>query len=385
MKTIEKDMMIFGNVHTVDNIMNGDKDIFIIIEKEHTPNEDNTLYFAEQKFEKREKAYILENGELMEVQDKLSAKNIVSGEYELMNRQNLSQKQIVPLFYLKKNEEDVCVYSQLRFTVEDAIFIKTGCLKNRDMNIDQTIRYAISLYQKNFVFLGNHQCYYRKMDSKKEIEYKFNIIDNSDPWLLICELMEDMRMGKIDNYIYEYKDEFQKWDYMNYMFKINGNEDERGYISFIPQTNGNYLIKRKIYQQDQLSRTEIHYKNVEIKVPLNKYIEEKFKLYEYVEFAPFRRVRYDINIECCKTGNVHGIFFDYITINGHKEILKQCEIEYLRTRSLYENTEYQDELLKLKEYMVDFFKKRKINFEETFFSKLSFVTNVFEKENSVKI
>lgn len=40
---------------------------------------------------------------------------------------------------------------------------------------------------------------------------------------------------------------------------------------------------------------------------MKNYIEEHFGLKDYVEFPPFRRVRYDINIECLSTGNVHDI------------------------------------------------------------------------------
>lgn len=368
--------IIWGNINII-NKMEFKDDNYIILDNSavSTDNMDNTVYFKSDELSHKEKAVLLKDKKTIVCQNDYSVKDIINGRAFVNSELSFMERRIiVPLFYLRTINGHINIYSQLRFSKNDIIFIKTGICENDDIN--SIIQKAIMLHKDNFVFLGNHQCYYRKMDSAKEIEYKFNINDASDPWVMINDIFDEVTDGKLENYIFEYKDDFQKWDYMNYMFKINGDESEKGYISFIPQTNGKYLVKRKIYQYDQISRTEIHYKNMDVKCPLHDFIENYFGLHDYVEFPPFRRVRYDINIENYKTGNVHGIFFDYITVEGHDNVLKQCEIEYLRTRALFDNDEYQNELVYLKNYMIDFFKRKNIEYTETFYSKLSFMDDV---------
>lgn len=375
-------VIVFGNVHKIDQVYKNVKDSYLILESSRSDldDKDNTIFYDSLESNKKENAYCLRKNEISLCKEKYSVQEMINGNIEEQVLE-MDPRQVVPLFFFRKQDDVVDIYSQLRFTKEDLIFIKTGTYQiKEDTSYIDLVDKAIKIHAENFVFLGNHQCYYSKMNAAKEIEYKFNIVDDTDPWVMINDIIDDVNSQKLDNYIFEYRDDFQKWDYMNYMFKINGNEEEKGYISFIPQTNGKYLIKRKIYQKDQLSRTEIHYKNVDIQVPLKEYIENYFGLKDYVEFPPFRRVRYDINIECCKTGNVHGIFFDYISVEGNDKILKQCEIEYLRTRSLFENDEYRNELDYLRDYMKTFFEKRSVDYRETFYSKLSFMTDLYQRK-----
>jgi len=383
------DVMIMGNINMmeiegsyIDNvvIMQG------LYNKKCIPP--NTLYVAGEDLSKKNECTIYSQKSQQKI-GKHSFKDIFFNRKLiddfaaiLKSRLNIvtsccSTQNIVPLFYLINYDDDIHIYSQMRYSQDDIIFIKIAIEKDESFNsVLEILKFSIDVHNKNRVFLENHQCYYRKEDSSQEIEYKFNVIGSAEPWSMINDIYNDVEQGKLKNFIFEYKDEFQKWDYMNYMFKIYGDKTQKGYISFIPQTNGRYLIKRKLYNDDQLSRTEIHYKNVEIKMPLRDYIEREFNV-EYKEFPPFRRVRYDINIECINHGNVHGIFFDRITVGGEQKQLVQCEIEYLRTRSLYSNNQYQNELDYLRDYMKSFFGKYKINYVETFYSKLSFMEELF--------
>ncbi len=373
--------IVIGSVHAIDEI---DKKInidnYLVLENYYEQSKaKNTVYLSKEDLVKKTNVKVIEDNNEKNVINDISMNemfastsfNVELGKNKLSNH---DWKSYVPLFYFYKNGSEVVIYSQLRFCQDEMIFIKTGDISIDELNsFKDLVLYAQKLHWDNTVFLGNHQCYYTKNDASHENEYKFNLHgENADPWVLINDIYNDIRDGKVNDYIFEFKDDFQKWDYMNYMFKIYGDETEEGYISFIPQTNGKYLIKRKIYKQDQLSRTEIHYKNVDVNMPLGEYIEKVFKV-KYKEFPPFRRIRYDINIECKTTGNVHGIFFDYITIEGKEDILRQCEIEYLRTRSLFKNDEHMEELKFLKNYMEDFFKERNVEYENTFFSKLSFM------------
>ncbi len=55
----------------------------------------------------------------------------------------------------------------------------------------------------------------------------------------------------------------------------------------------------------------------------------------------FRRVRYDVNVESLRTGHGYAVMFDRCTLpasseaeSGDGAVLVQCEVEYLRSRTV---------------------------------------------------
>ena len=401
MKLLNKGYLVLGNINVINNIIkNCEEQKYIILESNlnFSPGY-NTIYLKEEHLYANANYFVVNGREETFETGTISYQEIFNGLE--VSRQFISKSKeclgeefarsligCVPLFYVnintdKKNNNIIEYYSQLRYSETDIIFMKTGEHDDKielnstgvEFDFNDLLHKLVEKHRENAVFLGNHQCYYRKENSSKEIEYKFNILSDTNIWHNIVEMYNRFKSYKFKDFILEYKDEIQKWDYMNYMFEVLEPEEERGYISFIPQTNGKELIKRKIYSEDQLSRTEMHFKDNVVDSPRSDFLSKKFGVKAF-EFQPFRRVRYDINIESLKSGNVHGIFLDYITVAGSDKKLIQCEIEYLRTRSLYGNDAYMEELNLLKEYVIDYFKENNIDYIETFYSKLSFMKDV---------
>ena len=128
-------------------------------------------------------------------------------------------------------------------------------------------------------------------------------------------------------------------------------------------------------------RREHHYKQQAIEVPFKRYVEERFKV-QTIAYPPFRRVRYDVNFESLRTGHVYGIFFDYSTIDDEKKAsMTQCEVEYLRSRTLvsFDEQDVLDEMREITEWVCDVLQGLHINYEKTYYSKLTFL-----KENRAK-
>jgi len=289
----------------------------------------------------------------------------------------------VPLFFADvvcrdgpglRLESPVDLFSQLRFTPADALFIRTNpepyCrliaadpdpargpaerLGLRPSGADAPWREAIRLHGENFVFLNNHQCYYTRCFPGQEVEYKLDLEPPVDIWGLTMHFYGLLRGGGLPGYRPEYRDEYQAWDYMNHLYEVTAPEKERGYVSFIPCTNGRCLVKRKHYTEDALVRGETHERDVAVDLQAlddyaGRYGERTRR------FPPFRRVRYDVNLESLKSGHVYGVFFDHSSIvvaDGSRparpaqgvagatrtprdaEVLMQCEIEYLRSRTV---------------------------------------------------
>ncbi|MER5553524.1 hypothetical protein ABT001_17960 [Streptomyces sp. NPDC002793] len=244
---------------------------------------------------------------------------------------------VVPLFYVTADGDRAHVHSQIRFLAEDACFIRVTPepVATADVETLGWLADAVRLHAEGFLFLNNHQRYYRKCFSGQELEYKYTLTPPVDVWTLTVELYQTLLNGGLPGYIMEYRDEYQAWDYLNHLFEVTGpTEAELGYASFIPTTDGKHLLKRKWYAQDTFDRRESHTYGLDLADDggFERHILEELKV-EAVRLPSFRRVRYDVNFESVRTGHVYGIFFDHCSLVDAREVtLNQCELEYLRSR-----------------------------------------------------
>jgi hypothetical protein len=295
---------------------------------------------------------------------------------------------------------DVDFYSQIRFTGPDALFIRSSPCPYAllDAPGDSAASAAAAaamaarlglgpcdglgwvdeckrLHGAGHVFLNNHQCYYTKCFPGREFEFKLNLAPPVDIWSLNMDFYNMIRAGALPGYMLEYHDEFQAWDYMNQVFEVTSPESERGYISFIVNPNGRYLIKRKWYVEDQLERGEVHEKDVAVTQPLLDFVRGRYGV-EARALPAFRRTRYDVNFESQKSGHVYGIFFDInVIVDLEAAPLAQCEVEYLRSRTLVppDSGLVMPELVAVTAWVRAELDRRGVRYEQGFYSKLSFL------------
>lgn len=285
----------------------------------------------------------------------------------------------VPLCYLSCAADDgFYVYSQVRFLAEDACFVRVtqepvGCGAAESLS---WLEPALEAHAKNALFLNNHQRYYRKCFPGQELEYKFTLDPPPDIWALTVTLHQRIRRGELSGFIPEYRDEFQAWDYGNYLFEVVGPEAELGYVSFIPTTDGKQLMKRKWYAKDAFSRREQHTYGLDLDPSQHAdYVRTVLGL-EARPMPPFRRVRYDVNFESVRTGHVYGVFFDHCSLQDAPEVtLSQCELEYLRTRSPLEpdGSSVLGEMAGLAHWVEGYLREHGIQGERSYYSKRTFL------------
>lgn len=222
--------------------------------------------------------------------------------------------------------------------------------------------------------------YISKSEIPNTIVIDLNLLTNNVEEI---EFYEDVESNEIPFYIPEFGDEFQAWDYENYLFEINTPQEEAGYISFIPLTQGGYIIKRKWFIEDSVQRKETLY-NETMKIDnFEEFIKNRFGV-TGKKLPSFQRIRYDVNFESLITGHVFGVYFDYSYLHSDKtKVLCQCELEYIRTRSIKEidENEMLEQFNDLANYMDSFFAKRDIKTNRGVYSKLSFLQTV-SKENA---
>lgn len=286
---------------------------------------------------------------------------------------------LVPLFYISGTDTGVHVYSQIRFLAEDACFIRITpepLAADTDPEDLAWLPAALELHARRFLFLNNHQRYYRKLFGGNELEYKYTL-DAPDCWTLTAEMQRRIRAGLLPGYVMEYRDEFQAWDYLNHLFDVVGPEGEQGYVSFIPTTDGRHLVKRKWYRQDTFNRRETHTYGVQVEDDggFEAYVERELGV-EAVRLPSFRRVRYDVNFESVRTGHVYGIFFDHCSLVAAPHIiLNQCELEYLRSRTAVEPEESAAlaEMAEIAAWLEDFLREHGLDATRGYYSKRTFL------------
>ncbi|AHN24192.1 hypothetical protein FCT18_20240 [Lysinibacillus sphaericus] len=292
-------------------------------------------------------------------------------------------KILLPLCLMYEKDCEIYLFSYLRILNNKILFIFSGKEFREKIDKNNLLTLFQEKHRQNALFFNNHQCYYNKLFKGEEIEYKYTLPKNGDIWKLTQDFYNDVKLNKIPEYIPEFGDEFQSWDYENYLFEINSPIEERGYISFIPLTKGGYTIKRKWFSEDSVKRREVHYKETEKISDYKKYIHDRFGVTGR-ELPSFQRIRYDVNFESILTGHVFGVYFDYSYLHSDEtKVLCQCELEYIRTRSINRNDEREmlEQFNELANYMDKFFKERAIPTNRGVYSKLSFLKNCIKENN----
>ncbi|MFD8498260.1 hypothetical protein [Amycolatopsis sp. NPDC059657] len=288
---------------------------------------------------------------------------------------------IVPLCYVSAVFEDgrylAHLYAQIRFLAEDACFIRLTPEPVAVTGPDDLgwLDEFLDRHAGESLFLNNHQKYYRKCFAGKELEYKYTLEPPVDIWTLTVELYRRLRAGALSGYLMEYRDEFQAWDYFNHLFQVTAPEADRGYVSFVPTTDGANLVKRKWFESDAFERRESHTYGVRPAAGFDAYVRDELGV-SATRLPSFRRVRYDVNFESTRTGHVYGIFFDHVSlIEAPEMVLNQCEVEYLRSRTVLEPDESAvlKEIAEIATWLEGFLREHGLTDERGYYSKMTFL------------
>jgi hypothetical protein len=283
-----------------------------------------------------------------------------------------------PILYAswEGDPERVHTHGQARVSTHDVLLVRNS---PEPVPYADWVSHGARNHARDPVFLNNHQCYYRKCMPGREAEHKFTFTRPVDVWALIVAVYDELRAARLPGFVMEYGDEFQRWDYENHLFEVLDPPAERGYVSFIPRTDGRYNMKRKIYEEDALTRREDQYSGIELSGSFEETIADRFGALTVRRLPSFRRVRYDVNLESVRTGHVYGIFFDHCPLLEDPSVaLSQCEVEYLRTRSVLPPDEDAvfPELELVADWTAELLDRRGQEFRRDFYSKLSFLRDV---------
>ncbi|WP_413741623.1 hypothetical protein ACL2XO_23550 [Sodalis sp. RH15] len=222
--------------------------------------------------------------------------------------------------------------------------------------------------------LLNDTCWYSRWKHDMELERKFTFQGIPNTWKLNTALYEAINLrGELSGFIPELDMSLQVFDYDNHIFEVI-EPSAKGYISFIPQTNNKVAIKQKWFAKNAELRKESIYYDVTLS---NSEFESKAREMaggEIKRLAPFRRKRFDVNFESLETGNIYGVYFDICRSldEPSRFAFSQCEVEYCRSRTLFDYSNVMEEFELVCAYVKHFLEQQGMLFEQNLYSKLDF-------------
>lgn len=358
----------------------------------------NTLLFSPGIFEAKEVFYKDSNDSWKHVNSKgmsLDFNFFTNKHHQLSNDSYKWLSQVIPMAEEKTNdlhpficivpkESEMIIYHHMAVGKRGSLYVAYEWLSpiHKLQEPEQVVN-AIEVSKEKWKVARrsfNNNCWYTKWRSDVEIERKYTFTKPVDTWVLIQKLYHSILSGELNEFVPEFNDEFQVWDFENYMFEILEPQHKRGYVSFIPQSNGLMTVKQKNFEEDAEIRSETI--TAHVKLALDE-IEEYAKSFGQVRALPhYRRKRFDVNLESLKTGNVYGIFFDLCRPIGDEvegNALFQCEVEYIRSRVMAPVHEVMEEYEKVCSFTKEFLLNQKIEFNEGYYSKLSYLRDYTKK------
>jgi len=226
--------------------------------------------------------------------------------------------------------------------------------------------------------LLNDNSGFSRWQAEFELERKLTFSHLPDTWKLTQDLYQRMLSGDISGFVPELGLEFQVYDYESHVFEVLTPPSEAGYISFIPQSDGKMTTKRKWFVENAELRKEtiIGHQNIRFD-EIDRHVSTMTNG-RTVRLSAFRRKRFDVHMESLTTGHIFGIYFDICRIVGDEQsVMSQCEIEYCRSRTLFDLKDVYEEFEMVAAYAETFLASNNVSFERNLYSKLDFVRDHF--------
>jgi hypothetical protein len=247
---------------------------------------------------------------------------------------------VAPLFILGRASDTIILHAQVRLGDRDALFVRAGTthVAGQQINPPALLSEVISHVERHREFLNNHQCCYTNFWPGEEIENKITLTAPVDIHDITVDLRNLVGSPRMPDYIWDYRDDYQMWDFDNRMFAITEPVSDAGYISFMPAFAGTVIVKRKWFVRDTIRRREARWRNVAIpatQTGFDTYLRTEANANaSYV--GSFRRTRFDTTCEATRTGNIFGLMVDWCRPlrDLQSKHLYRVEIEYLHSRTL---------------------------------------------------
>jgi hypothetical protein len=220
-----------------------------------------------------------------------------------------------------------------------------------------------------------------RFEDEDEIELKFTIRDQTQPWVIADALARAVQSREIKGFIPDLGNEMQRWSYEQHTFEVVSPARHRGYIAFMAMSDGSTAVKFKFFDHDSIRRYERCILDVRLEpTEFRSYISSAIGDADLRELPYLRRTRFDVNVESATTGHFFGLEADEVQSGG--QVMRQLEIEYHRSRACYgvHAASIEPELARLADQVDRLLRRWEIFAERGYLSKLSFLKRVAQAE-----
>jgi hypothetical protein len=244
-----------------------------------------------------------------------------------------------PLLVASDSGGIVQFFAQVRIGEHDVLAMWCGEYAISDQpshgpRMAEIMHKGLASIESNRSHLNKHQRYFWNFEPGIEIEHKLTITSDPDIYGLTIHFRNLVGCGPLSQYIWEYGDDFQQWDFDNHLYEIFDPPEEVGYVSFIPNSRGSVGVKRKWFKVDAIERRERKWNDVTLPGTELEFIKKAFGV-KARYLGAFRRTRFDVQMESVATGNIHALMIDRCQFDNQGwPDLCQVEIEYLKSRTL---------------------------------------------------
>ncbi|TDV44191.1 hypothetical protein [Actinophytocola oryzae] len=258
---------------------------------------------------------------------------------ENLARQHWSGLAAAPLLLLGRSAATITAHTLVRLGEHDGLFIRVGELTHNGGLVDvvKILPTVLTITSEDREFFNNHQCCYQKWWPDVEFEHKITMLGPVDLHAVTVGLRNLVGTEHLPGTIWDYRDDYQLWDFNNHLFEVTSPSPEAGYISFIPDSAGTVIVKRKWFTRDSLRRRESRWRGVRIPRTVDSFEDyARSHVDGDIRFlGSFRRTRFDSTCEFTKTGNVYGFMVDWCRPLDRPDAphLYQVEVEYLHSRT----------------------------------------------------
>jgi hypothetical protein len=292
-----------------------------------------------------------------------------------------------PLLCLRQEAGVTKVYHRIEAGPAGALFTALGEQPSRDGSLADLVE-AVASSRDWFTIARpafNPGMTHTRWMMGLELERKFTIASlveggadlKVNTWALHVALHDELKRGLWAGFVPEFNEEFHVWDYESEIFEVLAPAEAQGYIAFIPQVDGRTTVKYKRFIADAELRAETIEGDRAISGQNFEGEAQRMSGGRVGRLPGFRRKRFDCDLESLQTGNAYGVFFDICrTTDRNDGVLVQCEVEYLRTRSLAPIVAVEQEFGDVCELTADFLRRHHAAFEVGYYSKLSFTRDV---------
>lgn len=244
-----------------------------------------------------------------------------------------------PLFLLGRSGSTFTAHTSVRLGEIDGLFVRVPAFapSSDAQNVTALLDTLLAALKADKEFFNNHQCCYRKFWPSDELEHKLTLDGPIDLHAVTVGLRNLVGTPHLPGTIWDYRDDYQIWDFDNHLYEITGPPHEAGYISFIPDSSGTVIVKRKWFTTNTVRRRESRWRGVRISANADSFDSyARSNVHGDVRFrGVFRRTRLDSTCEFTRTGNVYGFMIDWCRPVGRPSAphLYQIEVEYLHSRT----------------------------------------------------